>query len=166
MIKAWFMMASSGNNPRPKIQSMRDYAKYRNEMSSVMSDAQSGKKNSQWGKHWYTNRDTGECNCFLTAPNEKWIIGRNLFKGENSKLQINKIHFNVEYYLKAKMAWDEFHSGNYTSIRDFCRKTKKFNQPNLIRLFKIYIPISNTFLIGRSHNNKSNKSLVGKYFQE
>jgi len=43
MLKAWFMMAASGNNPRPKIQNMRDYAKYRNEMSSVMSDAQSGK---------------------------------------------------------------------------------------------------------------------------
>ena len=119
-------MAGIGNNLQRPTRCMNVYAKYRNEMSKVMSEAQSGKLNSQFGKHWFTNRNTGECNRFLYAPNEKWILGRNLFKGENSKLRINKIHFNVEYYLKAKMAWDEFHSGNYTSIRDYCRKTKKF----------------------------------------
>lgn len=79
------MMSAIGDTSRP-LRNMRDYAKYRNEMSSIMHDAQFGKKNSQYGKHWYTNRDTGECNSFLTAPNEKWILGRNLFHGEFSKI--------------------------------------------------------------------------------
>lgn len=79
------MMAAIGDTNRPTIN-MNTYAKYRNEMSKVMRDAQSGKNNSQYGKHWYTNRDTGECNSFLSAPNEKWILGRNLFRGEFSKI--------------------------------------------------------------------------------
>ena len=86
MIKAWIFMASiSEYQQRPKVN-MNTYAKYRNEISSIMREAQSGKKNSQWGKKWYTNRDTGESNSFLKAPNEKWILGRNLFHGEFSKL--------------------------------------------------------------------------------
>lgn len=93
MIKAWFMMSANGNNLHRPSRNMKTYAKYRNEMSSVMHDAQSGKKNSQYGKHWYTNRDTGECNSFLTAPNDKWIKGRFLFRGENSfiKAYVTKI---------------------------------------------------------------------------
>lgn len=83
------MMSAIGDTSRP-IRNMRDYAKYRNEMSSIMHDAQFGKKNSQYGKHWYTNRDTGECNSFLTAPNEKWILGRNLFHGETIMIKYNE----------------------------------------------------------------------------
>ena len=90
MLKAWFMMSACGNTPRPKIQSMRDYAKYRNEIGIIMSEIQSGKNNSQYGKHWFTNRDTGESKRLKIAPNEKWIFGRNLFRGERSVIPLNK----------------------------------------------------------------------------
>ena len=89
MLKAWLMMAAIGDTQRPT-RCMNVYAKYRNEISSAMHDAQSGKNNSQYGKHWYTNRDTGENNIFLCAPNEKWILGRNLFQGENCRIPISK----------------------------------------------------------------------------
>ena len=84
-----------------------------------------------------------------------------MFKHETSNLYTAK---ELKNMCLAKEAWNEYHSGSYTSIRDYCRQTKKFSQPNLVYLFKKYIPISRKLLIGRSHNNKSNPDLVNKYF--
>lgn len=71
----------------------------------------------------------------------------------------------INYYNenKAKKLWDEYHSGNYKSFREFCRITKKSSQPNLLLLFKNHIPISKEIIKGRSCNNASNKNLVGVY---
>ena len=79
MIKAWFMMAAIGDTQRPT-RCMNVYAKYRNEMSKVMSEAQTGQLNSQFGKHWFTNRNTGECKRFKEKPDEIWILGKNWFE--------------------------------------------------------------------------------------
>lgn len=81
MIKAWFMMAVIGDTNRPTI-SKNTYAKYKEEFSYAMSESQKGHKNSQYGKHWYTNRNTGECKVFNVKPDEFWIEGRNLFRNE------------------------------------------------------------------------------------
>ena len=166
----WIMKSNPDDNGKRYINS-RAYEtlriEYSNLISNTMSANQKGDKNSSFGKHWFTNSDTGECKSFYKAPDEKWIMGRNIFRGECSNYPKNsktkRILKNEE---KAKMAWDEYNSGDFSSIRDYCRKTKKYSQPNLVYLFKKYIPISNTLLIGRSHNNKSNKELVGKYIQE
>lgn len=83
------MMAASGNTQRPTI-SMNVYAKYRSELGIIMSELQAGKNNSNYGYHWYTNRDTGECKKLKNKPNEKWILGRNLFRGERSVIPLNK----------------------------------------------------------------------------
>lgn len=191
MLKAWFMMVSSGNNQRPKLQSMRDYAKYRNEMSSIMHESQIGKKNSQFGKHWYTNRDTGESNSFLIAPNEKWILGRNLFHGESKTIkfkktkskqknkQINRTNY-IEVYIKSKnkiikrikeqhenilmksqKLWDEYHNGEYKSLRDFS-KSLNMSVVAVRNRFINYIPIYEKMIIpGKCF--PSNKDLIGKY---
>lgn len=71
----------------------------------------------------------------------------------------------INYYNenKAKKLWDEYHSGNYKSFREFCRITKKSSQPNLLLLFKNHIPLAEKIIKGRSCNNASNKNLVGVY---
>lgn len=162
MLKAWFMMAACGNNPRPKLRNMNDYAKYRNEMSSVMSELQNAEKNSQWGKHWYTNRNTGECKRFLINPDETWIEGRNLFHGEFSLIEKHIFTRNKNEKLKiAKKLWNEFHSGNYNSIRDFAIH-KKFSRHFICTLFSL----SSYYLkIFKPHTkyNGSNKKYINKF---
>lgn len=80
------MCFSNKNGTGERINNSRTFEKYKNEfyknVSSIMKDIQTGKKNNQYGKHWYTNRDTGECKAFSVPPNEKWIAGRNLFRNE------------------------------------------------------------------------------------
>lgn len=83
------MMSASGNTQRPTI-SMNVYAKYRSELGIIMSELQSGKNNSNYGFHWYTNIDTGESKKLKNKPNERWILGRNLFRGERSVIPLNK----------------------------------------------------------------------------
>lgn len=164
MLKAWFMMAASGNNPRPKIQNMRDYAKYRNEMSSVMSDAQSGKKNSQWGKHWYTNRDTGECKRLKIAPNEKWIFGRNLFHGESWKINYMILEQEKEKELKkwTYEKWNEYHNTNLKSINEYSTIVKEVTWVTITNRFKKFIPLYNK-LSKQGRSFPPNKNLIGKY---
>ena len=104
MIKAWFMMAATGDTNRPKIN-MNTYAKYKNELGKIMSEQQTI-KNSQLGKHWFTNRDTGESKPYIEPPNEKWIEGRNLFKQESSFIPYMK-SFIISKGIKK---WHEEHT--------------------------------------------------------
>lgn len=164
MLKAWFMMSASGNNPRPKIQSMRDYAKYRNEISSIMSEAQSGKKNSQYGKHWYTNRDTGESKRLKIAPNEKWILGRNIFHGESWKINFMFIEQEKEKELKkwTYEKWDEYHSTDLKNITEFGTIITEVTWVTITNRFKRFIPLYNK-LSKQGRHFSANKDLIGKY---
>lgn len=156
-------MAGVGNNLQRPTRCMNVYAKYRNEMSQVMRESQTGNINSQYGKHWYTNRNTGEMNTFNTAPNETWVLGRNLFKGETTNIKdktkiIKKLNNKDEL---AKIHWDKFHNGNYLSIRDYVRKNN-LNLSFITRLFH-RISIYDKVFVGRSHNNGSKIEFVKIY---
>ena len=217
------------NKDQKRYINSRAYEALRIEFAKIVCKAnsinQQGNKNSQFGKKWYTNRNTGESKKFKEKPIEEfWIEGRNLFHGEynilpyytnkirsdslknwykensnihrqcgrkkkelkpiktcyvysNTTLEKIKIcdgiipegyspyNIAINYYNenKAKKLWDEYHSGNYKSFREFCRITKKSSQPNLLLLFKNHIPISKEIIKGRSCNNASNKNLVGVY---
>lgn len=50
---------------------------------------QKGKGNSQFGKKWFTNYETGESHSFFEKPDIKWVEGRNLFRGEFKKYNLN-----------------------------------------------------------------------------
>lgn len=139
----------------------RAYDKLKREFSLQMSDMQRGDKNSMYGMVWYTNRNTGESKRFIKKPSENWICGRNLFKGESSIFISKRKSYGIE---TAKKLWDQYHSGNYKSIREFSRVTNILTQPVISTLFKKYIPISRRILIPRSKKNGSNKELVGIYF--
>ena len=79
-------------------------------ISKTNSINQQGKNNSQFGKKWYTNRNTGESKKFKEKPVEDfWIEGRNLFKGNElwsiitkHKISYNKKRITSEQYLKYK----------------------------------------------------------------
>lgn len=84
------------------IQSLKDWHKQTN--------FQQGEKNSQYGSHWYTNRNTGESTKFKEKPKEEyWILGKNLFNGKElwslatkHKISYNKKRITNEQYLKYK----------------------------------------------------------------
>ena len=143
-------------------------------ISKITSKNQQGSKNSQFGTKWYTNRNTGESKKFKEKPVEDfWIKGRNLFAGQTSELCKNKFKTNCEhmsrivYFAKrtehyseyAKQLWNEFHSGNYKSLREYSRLTNV----NLTKLFAHYIPIFKQIQQGKHIKFKSNKNLVNVY---
>jgi len=160
MIKAWFMMAAKGKNLQRPIINMNTYAKYKKELSQITRESQNGKLNSQYGKHWFTNRNTGECRSFINPPNNIWILGRNLFKGETSN--ISKMMYKYYQCKRAEKIWNEYHSGNYTSIRDYCRKHNEL-QPTINNLFKKYIPIYNKIFKSFSQHNSSKIEYVNVF---
>ena len=159
MLKAWFVMSGVGNNLQRPTRCMNVYAKYRNEMSKVMSEAQTGKLNSQFGKHWFTDRNTGNCKSFIQSPGENWVKGRFLFRGEYSKLKIKLP--NKEKQILAKNRWDEFHNGNYTTLTEYA-KTLSISKVVIFNEFKHYIPKFTSFK-ERNKNIRSNKNLIGVY---
>lgn len=137
MLCALWRMQSINENHKRYINS-HVYEKLRIEFAETIgkltSISQSGKRNSQFGKKWYTNRDTGESKSFFEKPNDKWIEGRNLFHGETDAIRIKikkpgnySITVNKAAWLKqlrdngkasAKKLWNKYHSGNYKKLED------------------------------------------------
>ena len=157
----WKMQQTPNTNNKRYINS-RAYEKLRVEYSKFISLNQTGNKNSQYGSSWYTNRNTGECKKFKTIPNTNcWVKGRNLFNGEYSALYTK---IELESINTAKKLWDMYHSGHYSSLRDFCKQIKIITQPALTNMFKKYIPLYKYVFIPRSNKNCSNEKLVGKYY--
>ena len=79
MIRAWMMMANANSNTQQrdyKINS-RLYESLRTEFSQVISDNQTGSKNSQYGSKWYHNVELRETRKF--KPDDVpvgWVVGR------------------------------------------------------------------------------------------
>ena len=179
MFKAWFMMAVNSKTLNRQIISSRYYEKYRSEISNIMHDAQVGEKNSNFGKRWFTNRNTGISKSFTEAPDETWIMGRNLFHGESSKLKIKKQPKRYYYYkkpeiyktqlskLKTKLIiyklWNKYHSGNYVGLNKFANENNMTKQ-NLGRMFKKYISYYKNNISMGIHSFKSNPKLICNYF--
>lgn len=180
MLKAWFMMAVNSKTNKREFISSRWYEKYRKEMALAMHNAQSGIKNSNYGKQWFTNRNTGISKAFITAPDETWVLGRNLFHGETSKIKFKiKVKIKKSYYkkplifksqlniLKSKLhtynLWNKYHSGNYTGLIDFA-KENKITKQQLSRLFRKYISYYKENISIGVHSFKSDKKLICNYF--
>ena len=132
---------------------------------------QQGENNSQYGSHWYTNRNTGESKKFKEKPLEDfWIEGRNLFHGQVSKIRLKRIkekakllkrdeYLNLRketFIKKAKQIWNEYHLGNYKSLREYKRKTGY----NPTKLFTQHIPIFKKIQNGNHYTLRSNKNLI------
>lgn len=123
-------------------------------VSKLTSVSQSGSRNSQFGKKWYTNRDTGESKSFFEKPNEKWIEGRNLFHGETNAIRVKStskynITINRTIWIKtlrdngkvsAEKLWNQYHSGDYKKLEDLANELG-VTKIAIYNKFKKYIPI-------------------------
>ena len=100
MLCALWRMQSINENHKRYINS-HVYEKLRIEFAEAMSKLtsinQSGNRNSQFGKKWYTNRDTGESKSFFEKPDERWIEGRGLFNGQTSSIKMKLKKLNKPY---------------------------------------------------------------------
>lgn len=162
MLCAFWRMQCINKDQKRYINS-RAYEKLKIEFSTLikkyhaLTNFQKGENNSQFGTHWYTNRNTGESKRFKEKPAEYWILGKNLFHGETSSLI--KLLFNKDCIKNVQRLWDEYHKGEYKSLREFdSGKTIEA----LTRQFRKYIPIYNK-LIKRRCLFPSNKELIGIY---
>ena len=181
LLKAWFMMTVNSKTIKRQIISSRYYEKYRTEMSKIMHKLQSGKNNSNFGKRWFTNRNTGISKTFINAPDDTWILGRDLFHGKTCKikLKIKKLPKRYYYYkkpeiykshlnkLKTKLIvyklWNKYHLGNYIGLANFAKENKMSKQ-NLGNLFRKYISYYKENISIGIHSFKSDKKLVCNYF--
>lgn len=178
MLYAFWRMKSSPKIDNPRYINARAYEKLRREFSEMVSEQnkimQKGERNSQYGKKWYTNYETGECHPFFDKPSDKWILGRNLFRGESDKirfsindklLSIKQIEKIEKTRKEAQYYWDLYHKSNCSSFLDFCNKgLYKYSRISLILRFKRYIPYYSKFTSqGNNKNSASNPYLVGVY---
>lgn len=113
MLYAFWMMKMNPNNTQLRYINSRAYGKLRKEyvlnISKQMKCNQNGESNNQFGLHWFTNRNTGEVKKYKIAPNETWILGRNLFRGEN-----NFIPFMKTYIMSISLKkWKELNPIKY-----------------------------------------------------
>ena len=179
MLKAWLIMsASCSYQERPKIN-MNTYDKYKNELSKVMSESQSGEKNSQWGKRWYTNIDTGESKQIRNNKDPRWLLGKNVFEKQKiyslktkTPKYTAKGFFKIQKDLEEKQKlikewtiqkWNEYHNSNCSSINNFCKNG--FCEVTWVALtnrFKMYIPIYNK-LACQGRNFPPDKNLINVY---
>lgn len=160
----WRMKSSPDNNGKRYINS-KAYEKLRIEFSKSVGDmtkhTQMGELNSQFGKHWYTNYETGECRSLFEKPNDKWIEGRNLFIGESSKLKSLSVSNlkKKQTELETKEMWNKFHNGNYNKLEDFS-KILGISKIALHNRFVKYIPIYTKHKQVKRKHFVSDKNLI------
>lgn len=134
------MCFSDPNGSGERMNNSKTFEKYRKEFSSQIKKQNSkyiGDKNSQFGKHWYTNRDTGECKTFSESPNEKWVEGRNIFNGEYSIIATkHTVKNNKLIEEKIKLLWEE--CKKFKNVVEFC-KYKKLCNSTICAYFRTYI---------------------------
>lgn len=75
-----FMFMKSHNSGQKRYYNSRLYESQKESFSKVMSRNQKGKRNSQYGKIWITNLETGECTriCKNSTIPSGWTKGRNV----------------------------------------------------------------------------------------
>ena len=189
MLYAFWRMRSAYDGQQRYINA-RAYKKLREEyalnVGSMTCITQAGKKNSQWGKHWFTNLRTGESFPFKEKPDEFWIEGRNWFNKKRNT--ICKIHFKKEKHVKMKYEdylvykrqntknkyfkllskiWDGYHNSNESCLKNYIINVEKLNYNVMSNKFKKYFPIYKRLLKENSTVRlriKPNKNLIGIYY--
>ena len=150
----WIMKSNPDDNGKRYINS-RAYeclrVEYSKLVSNTMSVNQKGDKNSQYGKHWFTDLRTGESKSFYEKPDEYWVEGRNWFYNSSKELYSIKTKqriYDVKGHLKSDRKekqkeevlklWNKFLESDFDSVIQF----NKIECPtrNLHSLFRKHIP--------------------------
>ena len=163
MLCAFWRMQGNPSNKYKRYINARAYEKLRSEfiqyMSKIMKTKQKGINNSQYGYHWFTNRNTGECKKFKIPPDVYWIKGNRLFRGETTKL--NYVKLNQKNFIR--QMWNKYHSENWTCVSQFGAVN---NIIECRRKFRRWIPYFKKISDTTKHNRfnfPSNKELIGVY---
>ena len=147
------------NNSR--FMSSRLYCRIRAAYGKVIghytSISQRGHRNSQYGKHWFTNIYTGESISSDKKLEYPWYRGRYLFRGESSMLRIN-----IDVIVETKQLWDKYHNGAYNKLEDMSNEIG-ISKVALYNRFKKYIPIFTNKNQKHRNHFKSNLKMVGVY---
>ena len=158
MLCAFWKMKQSPTKSYKRYLNSRAYEKLRIEFSESMKDFQSKEKNSQFGKKWFTNYETGESHSFFEKPNDKWIEGRNLYSKQTSELRI-KISKTKD---ETREYWNAYHSGNYHKLEDYA-KLLGISKIALHNRFVKYIPIYTKHKEVKRKHFSSNIDLVNVF---
>ena len=161
-MKVAIILGNRMNDDRSLSKFMIERLEFAKIVSKANSINQQGNKNSQFGTKWYTNRNTGETKKFKEKPVEDfWIEGRNLFHGEFDSIKTHLYARNKETRLiNAKKLWNDFHSGNYNSIREFA-KEKQISKDLIMALFKLS-PFYKELFKCHYWVNSSNKNYISE----
>lgn len=186
MLYAFWRMQSINDIHRRYIYSRAyDYLRkdFADRIGQLTSVTQSGELNSQYGKTWYTNYETGISKPFIEKPDGKWVKGRNVFNGQTSSLMYlligsnngvppkyknkhrsmhNKIELKALSIQKARYMWNEFHDGNYKSLNEYAKQVG-VSRVSVYNWFKKYIPKFKECCICRTVGFSSNKDFVDVY---
>lgn len=140
MYHAFMMMKCSPIEDR-RYYNSRLYERLKSNFSSIMSVCQKGECNSQYGTKWICNITTKE-NKKIKRDDiipEGWVAGRSVWNyiEKNIKSKIKKDIKYDQYYDSAKLYWNSFHGGNFSSLNEFS-KTVDISQQALHRIFKKY----------------------------
>ena len=141
-------------------------------ISEITSNAQKGKRNSQYGKIWYTNCYTGDSVSSKEQLYYPWVKGRNLFRGEcvplRSRYQKAKLLTTRVLFMKpnsliyAQQLWDQYHAGNYSKLEEFGNELG-ISKVAVYKWFSKYIPLYKTSSKTHRNHYPSNKEFVGIY---
>lgn len=168
MLCAFKCMCVSYKHSR-MIKNARQFKLYREHFSSVMSILQSGDKNSQYGKKWYTNYITGLSKRFSEPPSTEWVLGRNCFSGQYESVNRfckkrsahRMLHASLQT-IRAQKIWDDYHSSSCNGMRDY-QCSNGIEGQLISKLFAKYIPIYTELKNKRHTKLLPNKDFVGKY---
>lgn len=183
MLYAFWYMSSVGDTHTGRYVNARVYEVYRIEFSKHIGQLtqkhQTGKLNSQYGKVWITNSNTGVSQLFPKDPGYPWVKGRYIFNGRSTSIRLYLIKRNREKRLKnnhlkkqtrhtaiiryAQSLWDLYHNGNYTKLEDFA-VSLGCSKMALSYHFKKYIPVYTAHSQKKRKHLISDKALVGVYF--
>jgi len=159
MFCAFMMMKCHSLTHKGRYFNSRLYDSLKSKRSSIMSLLQKGECNSNYGKMWISNIDL-QCNKLIYKNDiipEGWVVGRSVWKKHDKEVKRNLK--KETQYENAKFYWNQFHSGDYKSLKEYS-KTVEITQQSLYCLFKNHF--QNMFI--NEDNSKSgfrsNKSFL------
>lgn len=183
MMYAFWRMQSNPTQHNKRYINSRAYDYLKTEFAKMVGEitkiTQAGDRNSQYGKRWYTNIDTGESKRIKNNTDPRWIKCKNWFenqkiysiKTKTAKYTLNgyrKIYAKVNNHTKeleiwTKQKWNEYHISNYKSLNAFYKDGNiDVSLVVLTARFKHFIPIYSK-LSGQGKTFVPDKKLVNVF---
>ncbi|WXB47840.1 homing endonuclease [Vibrio phage VB_VaC_TDDLMA] len=138
------MMMKCNNISQDRYYNSKLYEYFRINFSDVMSNLQSGNKNSQYNRMWICNPKSMKNKKILKCDNvpHGWVKGRNIWKIDNVKLEKIQLKEKRDKDIKDHTIyyWELYKNGSYDSLNDFHRKSNyEYSRITMIKRFSKYV---------------------------